>query len=72
MNVANIMPGDEIRVELKYTEVLVPTDRIYEFVYPTVVGPRYSNKPAAARCLPRSGCGTLISTRERNRRTPST
>lgn len=46
MNVANIMPGDEIRVELKYTEILVPTDRIYEFVYPTVVGPRYSNKPA--------------------------
>ena len=46
MNVANIMPGDEIRVELKYTELLVPTDRIYEFVYPTVVGPRYSNKPA--------------------------
>ena len=24
MNVANIMPGDEIRVELKYTELLVP------------------------------------------------
>ena len=46
MNVANIMPGDEIRVELKYTELLVPTDRIYEFVYPTVVGPRYSNKNA--------------------------
>ncbi len=46
MNVANIMPGDEIRVELKYTELLVPTDRIYEFVYPTVVGPRYSNKKA--------------------------
>jgi Ca-activated chloride channel family protein len=44
MNVANIMPGDEIRVELKYTELLVPTDRIYEFVYPTVVGPRYSNQ----------------------------
>lgn len=47
MNVANIMPGDEIRVELKYTELLVPTDRVYEFVYPTVAGPRYSNKPAA-------------------------
>ena len=43
MNVANIMPGDEIKVELKYTELLVPTDRVYEFVYPTVVGPRYSN-----------------------------
>ncbi len=46
MNVANIMPGDEIKVELKYTELLVPEDRIYQFVYPTVVGPRYSNKTA--------------------------
>ena len=42
MNVANIMPGDQVRVELKYTEVLIPVDRVYEFVYPTVVGPRYS------------------------------
>jgi Ca-activated chloride channel homolog len=47
MNVANIMPGDEIRVELKYNELLVPTERIYEFVYPTVVGPRYSNLKSA-------------------------
>ncbi len=46
MNVANIMPGDTIKVELKYTELLVPTDRVYEFVYPTVVGPRYSNQSA--------------------------
>jgi Ca-activated chloride channel family protein len=46
MNVANIMPGDVINVELSYTELIVPTDRIYEFVYPTVVGPRYSNQPA--------------------------
>ena len=46
MNVANILPGDLIQVELKYTELLVPTDGIYEFVYPTVVGPRYSNQPA--------------------------
>jgi Ca-activated chloride channel homolog len=43
MNVANIMPGDQIHVELKYTEVLVPVDRVYGFVFPTVVGPRYSN-----------------------------
>ncbi len=42
MNVANILPGDEIKVEIQYTELLVPTDRTYEFVYPTVVGPRYS------------------------------
>jgi Ca-activated chloride channel family protein len=46
MNVANILPEDLIQVELKYTELLVPTDGIYEFVYPTVVGPRYSNQPA--------------------------
>src|SRR6185503_13643328 len=29
-------------VELKYTELLVPTDGVYEFVYPTVVGTCYS------------------------------
>jgi Ca-activated chloride channel family protein len=43
MNVANILPGDEIRVVLRYTELLVPTENIYEFVFPTVVGPRYSD-----------------------------
>jgi Ca-activated chloride channel homolog len=47
MNVANILPGDEIKVELSYTELLVPTDGVYSFIYPTVVGPRYSNKPEA-------------------------
>ncbi|MCG3172609.1 MAG: hypothetical protein GMKNLPBB_00763 [Myxococcota bacterium] len=43
MNVANIMPGDTIQVALDYTELLVPDEGVYEFVYPTVVGPRYSN-----------------------------
>lgn len=47
MNVANILPGDEIAVELRYTELLVPTSGVYEFVYPGVVGPRYSHTPAA-------------------------
>jgi Ca-activated chloride channel family protein len=42
MNVANILPGDDIAVELRYTELIVPTDSIYEFVFPTVVGPRYT------------------------------
>jgi Ca-activated chloride channel family protein len=45
MNVANILPADVIKVELKYTELLVPTDAVYEFVYPTVVGPRYVEEP---------------------------
>ena len=47
MNLANILPGDEIKVELKYMELLIPEDHIYEFVYPTVVGPRYTTKTAA-------------------------
>jgi Ca-activated chloride channel family protein len=41
MNVANIGPGDEVTVELRYTELLLPTEGRYRFVYPTVVGPRY-------------------------------
>ncbi|MBN2543142.1 AgmX/PglI C-terminal domain-containing protein [bacterium] len=45
MNVANILPGDTIIVELNYTELLVPEDGVYSFIYPTVVGPRYSNLP---------------------------
>lgn len=48
MNVANIMPGDVIKVELQYTELLVPTDGEYEFVYPTVVGPRYNHNTLAS------------------------
>lgn len=47
MSVANVMPGDRIDVSLDYTELLVPLKGTYEFVYPTVVGPRYSNKLAA-------------------------
>ena len=45
MDVANVMPGQTIEVELRYTELLVPTSGVYEFVYPTVVGPRYSTIP---------------------------
>ncbi len=44
MSLANIMPGDQIEIELRYTELLVPTDGIYEVVFPTVVGPRYSSQ----------------------------
>ncbi len=47
MNVANILPGDVIEVELSYTELLIPENQTYEFVYPAVVGPRYSETPAA-------------------------
>lgn len=44
MNVANILPGDVISVDLRYTELLIPEEGEYEFVYPTVVGPRYTTQ----------------------------
>lgn len=48
MNVANIMPGDDVKVELRYTELLVPQSGNYEFVFPTVVGPRYNSPQSAS------------------------
>ncbi|MBD9414841.1 VWA domain-containing protein [Pseudomonas sp. PDM16] len=48
MQVANILPGDEVDVELRYTELLLPEEGVYRFVFPTVVGPRYNGKPGAA------------------------
>ena len=45
MSVANILPGDVVDVELRYTELLLPTDGAYHFVFPTVVGPRYNGAP---------------------------
>ncbi|HEX6279745.1 MAG TPA: VIT and VWA domain-containing protein [Pyrinomonadaceae bacterium] len=43
MNLANLMPDETVEIELRYTELIVPTDGQYEVVYPTVVGPRYSS-----------------------------
>jgi Ca-activated chloride channel family protein len=47
MQVANIMPGESVSIELHYSELLVPEAGVYQFVYPTVVGPRYSTIPEA-------------------------
>jgi Ca-activated chloride channel family protein len=41
MSLANVMPQEQVEIELRYTELLVPTDNVYEVVFPTVVGPRY-------------------------------
>lgn len=45
MSIANLLPGDEIDVELRYSEAIIPTDGTYRFVFPTVVGPRYNDAP---------------------------
>jgi Ca-activated chloride channel family protein len=62
-SVANIMPGDQIRVELRYVEELAPRDGEYEFVFPMVVGPRYMGE---GRPLGKAGTGWA----EDNDRTP--
>ncbi len=49
MDVANIMPGDDIELVLTYSELLVPEQGVYELVYPTVVGPRYGGDPIRAK-----------------------
>ncbi len=41
MNVANVLPGDRIEVELRYTELLVPERGVYEFFFPNTMGQRY-------------------------------
>lgn len=41
MDVANVMPGDTIQIQLHYTERIDPVEGVYAFVFPTVVGPRY-------------------------------
>jgi len=40
-SVANILPGEPIKIEISYVETLKYEDGSYEFVFPMVVGPRY-------------------------------
>jgi len=49
MSLANIMPQEQVEIELRYTELLVPTDNLYEVVFPTVVGPRYVSPKDSAK-----------------------
>ena len=41
-SVANIMPGEKILITISYVETLKYEDGAYEFVFPMVVGPRYT------------------------------
>lgn len=60
--IANVQPGEVIEVELRYFELLRPTDGIYSWVVPKVVGPRYVSPQEADPELPWSAMAT---TRER-------
>lgn len=46
MNLSNLMPGQSICLKLHYTELIHASDGIYQFVFPTVAGPRYATPPA--------------------------
>ncbi len=52
--VANILPGDDIRVRIRYVETLSYDRGAYEYVFPMVVGPRYVG---GGRAVGRSGAG---------------
>ena len=46
-SVANILPGEQVKITISYVETLKYENGAYEFVFPMVVGPRYV--PGAAK-----------------------
>ncbi len=57
-SVANILPGEEIEVKISYVENLEYSHGEYEFVFPTVVGPRFIDGAAVGK----SGHGWSLDT----------
>ncbi len=47
MDLANIMPGETVDIELSYTELLIPDNMNYEFVYPAVSAPEHTDQSEA-------------------------
>jgi len=49
-SVANILPGEQIKITISYVETLKYENGAYEFVFPMVVGPRYiPGEPTGAK-----------------------
>ena len=44
MEMATILPGDQLTLTLEYSEILKPNSGDYEFVIPTAIGPRYRER----------------------------
>ena len=53
--VANILPGEQVKITISYVETLSYVNGAYEFVFPMVVGPRYipATVPDASRITPK-------------------
>jgi Ca-activated chloride channel family protein len=60
MSVANILPGDRIETELHYTELLVPTEGTYEFVFPTTLGDPYGPGSDPVVAAPKSRSADVV------------
>ena len=50
-SIANILPGEQVKITISYVETLSYVNGAYEFVFPMVVGPRYvpAGVPDASR-----------------------
>ncbi len=48
-SVANIEPGKEVEITIKYVDLLPYEDGKYTFAFPTVVGPRFNPGPAIGK-----------------------
>jgi len=59
-SIANIMPGEQIKIAISYVETLRYEDGAYEFVFPMVVGPRYV--PGAPAATQNGGNGSAPNT----------
>ena len=58
-SVANIMPGDDIKITIRYVNILKYSEGNYELVFPMVVGPRYIPGDVA---VGKTGRGTVPDT----------
>ena len=54
-SVANVMPGDDLRVKISFVQRLNYKGGAYEWAFPTVVGPRYSADGGYAETGKRGG-----------------
>ncbi|NVK51517.1 MAG: VWA domain-containing protein [Flavobacteriaceae bacterium] len=44
MKVGNILPNETITIDVFYTEMIAPVNKEYQFVFPSVVGPRFTGE----------------------------
>lgn len=52
-SVANIMPGQKVKIDISYVQILKFEEGQFEFVFPMVVGPRYTaNAPDPGKIAP--------------------